>query len=272
VPFREYRRVFASSLQARPFPNIARRSIQTFVYEGLRQRRRRGDTPGPGARCHPDAVIGSPSTIEVTAKWVADHGGDDVDTMTGTEFERCSAVMFTRLGYAVELTETYDFGADLIVAKDGLRSAVQAKRQAKRVGDHAVQQAIAGRDFYKCHTASVVTTAEMQPRARTLAAKTGVSILDRQHLTRMLQMASMVQSPELQPAPDCPRCRIALVWRSGQYGPFWGCVNYPRGCRVKEQLRYSLVIALAAGMQVAHSKIDPISQVPGAPARNWLAS
>jgi restriction system protein len=220
--------------------------------------------PRPGARLHPNAVIASQST-EAAAHWLAEHGGDDVDVMTGTQFERCLAVMFTRLGYDVELTETYDFGADLIVTKDGLRSAVQAKRQAKRVGEHAVQQAIAGRDFYKCHAASVVTTAEVQPRVRTLAGSTGVSILDRQHLTRMLQMASMVEPPELRPAPSCARCRIALVWRSGQYGPFWGCVNYPRGCRMKEELRYTLVIAAAVGVPTALSGVDPTIQVPGSP-------
>jgi len=210
---------------------------------------------------HPDQVIRPQTTIDA-AKWLAEHAGNDIDSMPGIEFERCLAVMFARLGYEVEFTEAFDFGADLLVFKDGVRTAVQAKRQAKKVGDHAVQQAIAGRDYYKCHTASVVTTAGVQPRVRTLAGKTGVSILDRQHLTRMLQMARMVESPELLPAPDCSRCRTPLVRRTGAYGPFWGCVNYPRGCRMNEQFRYSLVVLSATAVGRDPSNTQPAIQSP----------
>ena len=110
-------------------------------------------------------------TPDSAARWLAEHAGADVDVMTGTQFESCLATMFTFLGYAVEITETYDFGADLIVTKDGIRSAVQAKRQEKRMGEHAVQQAVTGRVSYQCDTATVVTNAEIQPRARALAAR-----------------------------------------------------------------------------------------------------
>jgi Restriction endonuclease len=210
-------------------------------------------------------------TPDSTARWLADHAGADVDAMTGTQFESCLAVVFTRLGYAVELTETYDFGADLIVSKDGIRSAVQAKRQEKRMGEHAVQQAVAGRAYYRCELASVVTNAEIQPRARTLADIAGVSIMDRVHLTRMLQMAEMLDSPRLLPAPQCARCDIPLVARSGRYGPFWGCENYPHGCRVKAQHRYSLLLVritpAAPGLRVLSRSPDQTRRRPWSPWR-----
>lgn len=31
--------------------------------------------------------------------------------------------------------------------------------------------------------------------------------------------------------PSCPQCEVKMVRRDGKKGPFWGCVNYPRGCR-----------------------------------------
>lgn len=31
--------------------------------------------------------------------------------------------------------------------------------------------------------------------------------------------------------PTCPKCRVKLVRRKGSRGEFWGCVNYPAGCR-----------------------------------------
>jgi len=28
-------------------------------------------------------------------------------------------------------------------------------------------------------------------------------------------------------APKCPMCKMTMVPRSGPYGDFWGCINYP---------------------------------------------
>lgn len=37
--------------------------------------------------------------------------------------------------------------------------------------------------------------------------------------------------------PSCPACEIKLVRRTGKQGEFWGCLNYPRGCRSKIPMR-----------------------------------
>lgn len=37
--------------------------------------------------------------------------------------------------------------------------------------------------------------------------------------------------------PSCPACEIKLVRRTGKQGDFWGCQNYPRGCRSKISMR-----------------------------------
>lgn len=37
--------------------------------------------------------------------------------------------------------------------------------------------------------------------------------------------------------PSCPACEIKLVRRTGRQGDFWGCLNYPRGCRSKLPMR-----------------------------------
>jgi restriction system protein len=177
--------------------------------------------------------------------WLLAHIGADVDALTGIDFEQCVGAMFSRLGYEVEFTETYDFGADLIVARDGNRTAVQAKRQDARVGERAFQQVLEGRIHYECDSATVVTNSELMSRARRVAAECGVSVLERTHLTRMLQMAAMVESPRLLDPPLCSRCGIHLVRRSGQYGPFWGCSNFPRGCKVRAEFRYALILSIA---------------------------
>lgn len=39
--------------------------------------------------------------------------------------------------------------------------------------------------------------------------------------------------------PSCPACEIKLLRRRGPKGEFWGCSNYPRGCRVQIPMRTS---------------------------------
>jgi restriction system protein len=175
--------------------------------------------------------------------WRLAHVGADVDNLTGIDFEHCIGAMFVRLGYQVQFTETFDFGADLLVMEDGNRTAVQAKRQESPVGERAFQQVLAGRIHYQCDSAAVVTNSELMPRARRLAAECGVSIMERPHLTRMLEMAAMLESPRLLDPPLCSRCGIPLVKRSGRYGPFWGCANFPRGCHSRAELRKSLILS-----------------------------
>ncbi|MGH7193327.1 MAG: restriction endonuclease, partial [Candidatus Saccharimonadales bacterium] len=55
--------------------------------------------------------------------------------MSGTDFEKYLADVFRKAGYAVEhVGRSGDHGADLIIEKDAIRTAVQAKRQKDSVG------------------------------------------------------------------------------------------------------------------------------------------
>jgi restriction system protein len=52
-------------------------------------------------------------------------GLDQIDVMTGVEFENYVAAVLRGVGYNVTLTKaTGDFGVDLIATKDGVRTAV----------------------------------------------------------------------------------------------------------------------------------------------------
>jgi ssDNA-binding Zn-finger/Zn-ribbon topoisomerase 1 len=35
-------------------------------------------------------------------------------------------------------------------------------------------------------------------------------------------------TPPSKPAPKCPKCKSHMVRRTGKFGPFWGCKQYPR--------------------------------------------
>ncbi|HUZ01468.1 MAG TPA: restriction endonuclease [Thermomicrobiaceae bacterium] len=103
-----------------------------------------------------------------------------VDELPGTEFELLLAYMFRDLGYQVDQTAvTGDFGADLVLRREGRLSIVQAKRQSRPVGIKAVQEAFSAMTYYSAVEAMVISNAGYTPGARALANRTGVNLHDR---------------------------------------------------------------------------------------------
>ncbi len=111
----------------------------------------------------------------------------ELDQLSGVEFEEFLAGLFRAQGYAAELTPTTgDYGADLILSKDGQRIAVQAKRYVGSVGVQAVQEALSGQAYYQCHTAWVITTGAFTPNALELAQKSGVKMIGRSEIGNLM--------------------------------------------------------------------------------------
>lgn len=78
--------------------------------------------------------------------------------MTGEEFEDFVANLFRKMGYIVKKTSrTQDYGADLILYKDGLKIVVQAKRWKQRVGVKAVQEIASAVKYYNADKGMVIT-------------------------------------------------------------------------------------------------------------------
>ncbi len=106
-----------------------------------------------------------------------------IDKMSGTDFEQYLKQLYEKLGYKVRLTPgTMDFGADLLLEKDGIKTALQAKRYKSTVGEAAVQQVIAAKNYYHCDKAAVVTNSRYTNAAKKLAKETKVILIDRYHL------------------------------------------------------------------------------------------
>ena len=111
----------------------------------------------------------------------------ELDQLSGVEFEEFLAGLFRAQGYAAELTPTSgDYGADLILSKDGQRIAVQAKRYVGSVGVAAVQEALSGQAYYQCHTAWVISTGAFTPNALELAQKSGVKMIGRSEIGNLM--------------------------------------------------------------------------------------
>jgi len=109
-----------------------------------------------------------------------------VDAMSGVEFEYYVAAVLRGRGYDVEFTKvTGDFGVDLIATRDGVRTAVQCKRQARAVNGSAIQQVVAGAAVHDCTATMVVSNHRYTRAAEQLAEVHQCVLVDRVRLARL---------------------------------------------------------------------------------------
>ena len=109
-----------------------------------------------------------------------------VDEMAGVDFEHYVAAVLRGVGYTVEVTKASgDFGVDLIATKEGVRTAVQCKRQARAVNGSAIQQVVAGAAVHDCTATMVVSNHRYTPAAAHLAEVHGCVLVDRVRLARL---------------------------------------------------------------------------------------
>jgi len=123
----------------------------------------------------------------VRERRLARSGITAIDRMDGITFERRLAHLFASRGFRVEQTGARgDYGADLVLEKDGARTVVQAKRWKKNVGVKAVQEAVAAKPMYRCDYSMVVTNRYFTQQAIRLARANGVRLWNRDDLVRAL--------------------------------------------------------------------------------------
>ena len=81
--------------------------------------------------------------------------------------------------------ESNDQGVDLIASIENLKVCIQCKRYTNPVGNKAVQEIIAGQQFYGGTHAVVVSNAGFTKSAQTLASKTGVILISDEELENL---------------------------------------------------------------------------------------
>jgi restriction system protein len=171
-------------------------------------------------------------------------GIEDIDKMDGRQFEHYLGLLFKSQGYSVDVTRSSgDFGADLVISKNGKKIVVQAKRYSSNVGLKAVQEAQTAIGYYKATEAWVVANRGYSKQARELAKSNNVKLIDREQLIDMvLQMnpgavpsaATVISDLSYEPK-KCKMCGSMMVVRKGSRGEFWGCSSYPK-CHHKQSM------------------------------------
>lgn len=159
---------------------------------------------------------------------------------TPTEFEDYIADLFSRLGYKTETTGgPYDEGIDVIAEKDGMKHYIQCKKFiTQEVGVSAI------RDFYGAiadHLAKgkgyFITTNKFTLEAEKFAEDKPIELIDGFKLIKYIRMAEK-SSKELteDKIKICPKCGGNLLEKTGRYGKFFGCSNYPK-CQYIENIK-----------------------------------
>ena len=130
--------------------------------------------------------------VRLVAGWAAEEDlrSDDSakfdPSMSPIDYERFCADRFTAAGWKVRLTKASgDQGVDIICEANGRRLVVQCKLYSGSVGNAAVQEAIAARQFEYADLAAVVSNAPYTTAARELASTARVHLLHHDEICNM---------------------------------------------------------------------------------------
>ncbi len=111
-----------------------------------------------------------------------------IDSLSGIEFENILKEIFEKQGYSVQATkQSHDFGADLVLTRNGKIAIVQAKCYSKNIGIKAVQEIISARKHYGAEELFVATNRFFSKEAMVLASEHDVRLIDRDVLTKLVR-------------------------------------------------------------------------------------
>jgi len=138
--------------------------------------------------CHERARVREQARFERSLREKKPDILTEIDSMTGHEFEDFLIDLFTRLGYRVERNKiSHEQGLDFLLERHGERIACQVKRYNKPVGNRAIQEVIAARDYYHCKRALVVTNSSFTTSAKQLAERCNVELWGRKKLKEKIK-------------------------------------------------------------------------------------
>ena len=121
---------------------------------------------------------------QASGKWITIN---DIDSISGYDFERILKSLFQKMGYQViHTTLSNDQGADLIVEKFGVKTVVQAKNWQNNVTNSGIQEIVAAIKHYNAQRAMVISSSGFTQSARELAQSNNVVLWDRSILSSML--------------------------------------------------------------------------------------
>lgn len=117
----------------------------------------------------------------------------DVESLDPVQFEHFCADALRNDGWDARVTQASgDQGIDVIASYGNVKAVFQCKKYAQPVGNGAVQEIAAGKQFERADIAAVVSNATFTPSAKQLASTTGVHLLHYSELQGFAEKLGMV--------------------------------------------------------------------------------
>lgn len=116
----------------------------------------------------------------------------DIDSLDPIAFEHHCAELLRNDGWDARVTQASgDQGIDVIATRGNVKAVFQCKKYAQPVGNGAVQEIVAGKQFEQADIAAVVSNATFTPSAKQLAGTTGVHLLHYSELHGLAEKLGM---------------------------------------------------------------------------------
>ncbi|MBD5805101.1 Restriction endonuclease [Azoarcus sp. Aa7] len=149
--------------------------------------------------CPEAMTLGADSLREEVSDAVLSDMGEDEDTslelpegMSPIEFEHYCARILREAGWDARVTRSSgDQGVDVLAEFDGKRAVFQCKLYSTPVGNAAVQEIIAGREYEKAEIAGVISNNTFTSSARQLAEVSGIHLV---HFSELSDLARALVS------------------------------------------------------------------------------
>ncbi len=205
----------------------------------------------------------------------------EIDGMEGHEFESLCAELLQKNGFSnVQVTRgSGDQGIDVLATKDFVKYGFQCKCYSSDIGNKAVQEAHAGKAFYGCNVAVVITNRHFTPSAVELAEQTGVVLWDRDVLLSMAKTAGMSIKEEGSVARHNVKFRedaesvkriyesalslIITINEAGNDGKLFGIDNESVQKLFFAQILYYMFWVIDAGVGVSSTDAYIVSKISG---------
>ena len=115
---------------------------------------------------------------------------DRFRNFTPYDFEDFIGELYKKRGYDVEGTNySGDFGADVIVLKDDIKTVIQVKRyhENNTVGVKDINQVLGAKSYYNADKATVITTSDFSKPGIELSERTNVELISWDALVDMIE-------------------------------------------------------------------------------------
>ena len=210
-------------------PPAADSFAATFGWQGLKSQR---------SKAADRTAVRSQDFNPEPAPWTKMTIRTALDEIDWYQFEKFCADLLEADGFLVERKGGAhpDGGVDLIVEKAGSRALIQCKHwRTWHVKEDVVRSMLGSMVDFNVTQGAIYTLKGWTEPAAQFAAKHAITLVNGDELAQSaaIQLSAEKLEAVLRPREHhCPKCESSMLWKTGNFTPFWGCSRFPR-CRGK---------------------------------------